>query len=186
MGHSLGGRDGKPRQGEWSVWRRPVEAIALEGALCQYMELTSRILWLTLVIAVSHATAQERTSHLDTGRKLFNDYCAACHQYDDQRMGQAPPLAGSPWVNGPVGRLIRIVLHGVKGRMEVSGKVYDREMPGFGRTLSDEQVAVLIWYVRSRFGRNTEPVATSQIRAIRRASAGRNSYWSVEELQEVR
>lgn len=158
---------------------------SLKGRSASAWNVTCRILWLTLVIAVSPATSQERASHLDPGQKLFNDYCAACHQYDDQGMGEAPPLAGSPWVNGPVGRLIRIVLHGVKGRMEVSGKVYDREMPGFGRALSDEQAAALVRYVRSRFGRDTEPVAPREIRAIRQANAGRNSYWSVEELQEV-
>ncbi len=148
--------------------------------------LTCGILGLTLIFAVSPATSQERASHPDPGQKLFNNYCAACHQYDDQGLGEAPPLAGSPWVSGPVGRLVRIVLHGVKGRMEISGKVYDREMPGFGGAFSDEQTAALVTYVRSRFGRDKRPVTPDEIRAIRQASAGRNSYWSVEELLEFR
>jgi len=48
-------------------------------------------------------------------------------------MGEAPPLAGSPWVTGPEERLIKIVLHGVHGPMQIEGKTYDQEMPGFGR-----------------------------------------------------
>jgi len=62
------------------------------------------------------------------------------------------PLAGSPWVRGPENRLIRIVLHGVRGPLEVHDKTYDLEMPGFGRILSDADVASLLSYVRRRSG----------------------------------
>src|SRR5436190_1457091 len=88
---------------------------------------------------------------VEPGSVQFQSYCAACHQYDGQRMGEAPPLAGSPWVAGPEERLIKIVLHGVHGPMEVDGKTYDQEMPGFGRILSDVEVASLLSFVRRRF-----------------------------------
>ena len=66
----------------------------------------------------------------DPGRTVFGSYCAACHQYDGRGVGEAPPFEGSPWVTGPEARLIKIVLHGVRGAMVVDGKTYDREMPG--------------------------------------------------------
>ena len=83
---------------------------------------------------------QVRLPQAEPGQIQFQSYCAACHQYDGQRMGDAPALAGSHWVTGPASRLIRIVLHGVRGPMVVDGKTYDREMPGFGQILSDTQV----------------------------------------------
>src|SRR5207247_8310594 len=88
----------------------------------------------------------------EPGRIRFQTYCAACHQYDGQRMGDAPPLAGSPWVTGLEDTLIKIVLHGVRGPIEIEGKTYDQEMPGFGRVLSDADVASLLSFVRRRFG----------------------------------
>jgi len=97
-------------------------------------------------------------------------------------MGDAPPLAGSPWVTGPEDRLIRIVLHGVRGRMEVSGKVYDQEMPGFGPVMSDSDIASLLTFVRRHFGGPEEPVEPAAVSRIRAANQNRTNYWSVEEL----
>ncbi len=120
----------------------------------------------------------------EPGRIQFQSYCAACHQYDGQRAGEAPPLAGSPWVAGPENRLIRIVLHGVRGPMEVDGKTYDQEMPGFGQILSDAEVASLLSFVRGRFGAPSEPITPAAVSRVRVASPTRTDYWSVEELLE--
>ena len=66
--------------------------------------------------------------------------------------GEAPPLEGSSWVAGPENHLIRIVLHGLRGPIEVAGKPYNQEMPGFGPILTDEDIASLISHARKRFG----------------------------------
>ena len=101
-------------------------------------------------------------------------------------MGEAPPLDNSPFVTGPPERLVRIVLHGVKGRIELGGKVYDREMPGFGRTLSDEDAALVVSYTRSRFGSDDATVTVAEVGRIRRENAGRTEYWPAEELLRLR
>ena len=118
----------------------------------------------------------------EAGSREFQSYCAACHQYDGQGMGDAPPLAGSPWVTGPEERLIRIVMHGVRGALEVGGKTYDREMPGFGQVLSDADIAALLSFVRRRYGAPSPPVAVETVGRVRAASPGRTEYWRVEEL----
>jgi mono/diheme cytochrome c family protein len=120
----------------------------------------------------------------EPGRIQFQSYCAACHQYDGQGMGDAPALAGSPWVTGPESRLIRIVLHGVRGPMVVDGKTYDREMPGFGQILSDAEVASLLSYVRRRFGAPSEPITAEIVSRGRAANQTRKQYWRVDELLE--
>ena len=121
---------------------------------------------------------------MESGSTRFESYCAACHQYDEQGMGQAPPLEASSWVAGPKNRLIRIVLHGVQGTIEISGETYNEEMPGFGQILSDAEVASLLSDVRRRFGgmsKQITPVAVSQVRA---ANPNRTDYWTVDELLE--
>jgi len=116
------------------------------------------------------------------GKTEFESYCAACHQYDDQGMGEAPPLDDAPWVVGPQEVLIKIVLHGVRGKMEIAGETYDREMPGLAPILSDEEVASLLSFVRQRFGGLTTPVEAGTVSKIRAEHQDRTDYWSVEEL----
>ena len=103
-------------------------------------------------------------------------------RHDGVAGGDAPPLAGSPWVTGPEERIIKIVLHGVRGRMEIAGEVYDREMPGFGAILSDADVASLVSFVRARFGSAGSATKVETVARVRTRAAGRKDYWSIEEL----
>ena len=96
--------------------------------------------------------------------------------------GEAPPLEGSSWVTKPEGVVIRIVLHGLRGPIEVAGKNYNQEMPGFGPVLSDADIAMLLSYVRKRFGGVDTPVSTEAVALIRAAHRVRKVYWTADEL----
>ena len=97
-------------------------------------------------------------------------------------MGEAPPLAGSSWVMGPEGRVIRIVLHGLRGPIEVTGKTYNQEMPGFGPVLTDADIAILLSYARRRFGGVESPISAAAVASIRAANRDRKGYWTADEL----
>lgn len=155
----------------------------MAGAAPKYFVLYLAAFWPMVFLA--GCTALHRQAGLpkaDPGQLEFQRYCAACHQYDGQGMGDAPALAGSPWVAGPESRLIRIVLHGVRGPMVVDGKSYDREMPGFGQILADAQIVSLLSYVRRQFGTPSEPVKAETVSQIRAENQTRTEYWRVEEL----
>lgn len=144
--------------------------------------------WFVSLLAGCASRDRARVAAVDPlGKTQFENYCAACHQSDGQGVtAEAPPLAGASWVAGPQDRLIRILLHGVRGPIEVSGKTYNREMPGFGQILSDEEIATLASFVRGRFGgpgTPIEPVAVSRIRAATRQRTGA---WTADELLEDR
>jgi mono/diheme cytochrome c family protein len=118
-----------------------------------------------------------------SGRARFDTYCAACHQPEGQGLpGGGPPLAGSPWVSGSESRLIRIVLHGVRGPVTVGGVTTDREMLGFGQILSDDEIASLLTFVRARFG-EAPPVNAESVKRAR--TPERFEYWTVAELLEI-
>ena len=68
-----------------------------------------------------------------TGAQIFATTCAACHQAQGEGTNTYPPLAGSEWVNGPESRMVRILLHGLIGDVEVQGNVYKGAMPAWGR-----------------------------------------------------
>lgn len=97
-------------------------------------------------------------------------------------MGEAPPLEGSAWVTGPEKRIVKIVLHGLRGPIEVRATAYNQEMPGFGPILTDTDIASLLSYVRRRFGGASTPVSEEAVSLIRTASRGRTQYWTVDEL----
>jgi|SRR5215472_9352268 len=157
----------------------------MAGAVSKYCILYPAPFWsLVFLVGCGAHHRQVHLSDAEPGRIQFQSYCAACHQYDGQRMGDAPPLAGSPWVTGPESRLIRIVLHGVRGPMIVDGKAYDREMPGFGQILSDTQVVSLLSYVRRQFGGASKSITVEMVSRVRAAEQARTHYWRVDELEK--
>jgi mono/diheme cytochrome c family protein len=142
------------------------------------------------VALVLSACAQKRVRTpvalaADPGKSKFDAYCSGCHVNDAVTSGPAPTLDGSAWVTGPEGRIIRIVLHGVGGPIEVAGKTHDLTMPGFAPILTDAEIASLVSYVRSRFGGATKPVSAATVRQIRAANQGRREYWTAAELLAV-
>ena len=118
-----------------------------------------------------------------SGATHYERFCSGCHGSDGLALTEeAPPLAGSSWVSGPEVRLIKIVLHGVRGPIQVGDKIYDREMPGVGRKLSDREVAALLSFVRNRWGVSSAAITPAAVTRVRTASANRNRYWTVGEL----
>lgn len=127
-----------------------------------------------------------QTAFVAQGATVYNTICTACHLPQGQgQEGLAPPLAGSEWVSGPDTRLIRIVLQGVGGKMEVAGKTYALDMPGLGAALTDEQIAQALSYVRRSFGHEEPVVETSSVAKIRAATKVRGASWNAAELLQV-
>ena len=130
--------------------------------------------------------AVRSVADLEAGRKHFAVYCAACHQADGSgTWGGPPPLMDSPWVRGPESRLIRIVLNGLKGPIEIKGKTYNLEMPGFKTMIDDVKLATLLTYARSQFGGLTEPLRPEAVNRVRAATKSRTRYWTAPELLDI-
>ena len=151
------------------------------GSKPTWLFIARALVALTAIGVVANAQQQDAGPKTE-GERLFDSHCSACHQYDDQGMGEAPPLENAPWVVGPSKRLVLILLHGISGRIELGGRVYDREMPGFGRTLSDHEVAALATYTRRRFGAAEPNVTAAEVKRIRDEHADRTAYWPASEL----
>jgi glucose/arabinose dehydrogenase/mono/diheme cytochrome c family protein len=102
------------------------------------------------------------------GGKLYQTYCAACHQGNGMGDGQRfPPLGPRSWAPGNKQRLISVVLFGLSGEIQVDGKGYNDVMPANG-FLSDEQVSQILTYIRQNFGNLEQGVSTAEV-ADRRA-----------------
>ncbi|HWV56785.1 MAG TPA: cytochrome c [Longimicrobiales bacterium] len=117
------------------------------------------------------------------GQQVYNDYCMTCHHPDGNGSeGIVPPLAGSEWVTGDSGRLIRILLKGLTGTVMVMGTPYDGLMPPFGEILDDAQLAAVATYVRSAWDNDASEVTPAEVAAVRAAVADRTAPWTVREL----
>jgi mono/diheme cytochrome c family protein len=119
------------------------------------------------------------------GEAVYAMVCAACHQTSGLGSGPNPPLAGSEWVIGSPGRLIRIPLHGVTGPIQVGGQTYNAAMPGFGNMPplnEDENMAAVLTYIRQAWGNQASAITPEQVSAVRAETAGRTTPWTAQEL----
>ncbi len=120
------------------------------------------------------------------GAKIYSTLCASCHQAQGTGVqGMFPPLAESEWVTGDPGRLIRIILHGLTGEIQVKGETYAGTMAPFGGALKDAEIAAVATYIRRSWGNKAPAVTTATVARERRATASRNKPWTAEELNET-
>ncbi len=117
------------------------------------------------------------------GRALYEVSCGACHQPDGGgKEGVASPLAGSEWVTGSEGRLLRIALDGVRGPIEVKGRRYQLEMPALRHVYGDEDMAAILSYIRDAWGNSASAITVDSVGKVRSETARRGDSWTVEEL----
>ena len=122
------------------------------------------------------------------GQKVYMMVCFACHQPTGAVLpGMFPPLAGSDWINAPKpDRVIRFVLQGITGLLNVNGKPFTTPAPIMPpqNTLTDKQIADVLTYVRNSFGNKPSAVSADQVAAIR-ASEKRTAPWSEVDIKQI-
>jgi mono/diheme cytochrome c family protein len=110
------------------------------------------------------------------GKKTYEAVCGICHGVDGLgKPGQAPPLAGSEWVNAKnFNRLAHIPLMGLAGSIQVSGKDWSLNMAAMGAALPDDDLAAVLTYIRNSWGNKAGEVTGDDIKKIR-AQIGNNA-----------
>lgn len=110
--------------------------------------------------------------------------CVTCHQANGAGLpGVFPPLAGSEWLNRDSAVLIKIVLHGLQGPIAVRGQSYTTAMPGMAAALKDDEIADVLNYMRTTWGKIGEPVTGAAVAKIRASEATRTTMWTSKELR---
>lgn len=122
----------------------------------------------------------------EAGKANYEALCLPCHQQHGMgQEGLAPPLVDAEWVTGSVQRLVRIVLHGLRGPIQVKGQTYEMDMPALG-ILEDEQIATVLTYIRNEWGHSQGSVSTNTVKQVREATASRTDAWTQEELLKIK
>lgn len=125
---------------------------------------------------------------LASGKRLYQT-CAACHQATGLGVaGVYPPLATSEWVTGSEERLIRVLIHGLGGPIQVKGNTYNGAMPAFGKipgggyNWSEEKIAHVLSYIRHDWGNNASFITKEKVTEVLKAEGGRAKAWTQDEL----
>jgi len=123
----------------------------------------------------------------DRGAVTYRRICSGCHQPNGQ--GQLslhyPPLDGSDWViqKGP-SVLVRIVNNGLSGPIEVKDKIWSQGvMEPVGASLTDDEVADLLTYIRNAWSNSGAPVDSTEVTEIREDIGDRGEKWTAQELE---
>ncbi len=122
----------------------------------------------------------------ELGKQLFDNVCALCHNTDGTgKPGQGPPFVGSEWVLGSPNRMIRIPLSGLTGPVTVKGQEYNLSMTAMGASMTDEQLAAVLTYIRQSWGNKATPITPAQVKAVRAEVGNRSQPWTAAELSSV-
>jgi mono/diheme cytochrome c family protein len=92
--------------------------------------------------------------------------------------GRYPPLIGTSWLLEDKETPIRITLLGAAGPMEVNGAVYNDVMPNFGMTLPDDEIALVLTYLRSSSGNSAPAIARDDVAKVRASLGDRVEPWA--------
>lgn len=105
-------------------------------------------------------TFEER---LEAGKSIYVQNCAACHQPTGVGIPDVfPPLAKSDYLMADKARSIRVVKKGLQGEIVVNGKKYNNVMPAM--SLTDEEIANVLTYVRNNWGNKGDAVTPEEVR----------------------
>tara|TARA_B100000683_G_C12129576_1_gene407032 strand:- start:21 stop:464 length:444 start_codon:yes stop_codon:yes gene_type:complete len=121
-----------------------------------------------------------------SGKEVYQTFCVHCHQANGQGVAtRYPPLDQSQWLKGDLP--VKIILHGLKGPIEVAGQNYNNVMAPWGRVLTDHEIAGVVNYLRSSWGNDSlyasePPLKKSDVKKIREQFIGASN-WTAEQLK---
>ena len=117
----------------------------------------------------SGVSSSEGSLLMSLGQTVYQAHCAICHGADGTGMlPDYPPLAGNPSIQMESAvNPIRMVLNGgfppgTSGNAEPFG------MPPFAQTLSDNEVAAVVTYIRAAWGNRGGAVSAGQANELRK------------------
>jgi mono/diheme cytochrome c family protein len=137
-----------------------------------------------------YSTKIARADSRTNGAILFRQICASCHSSSGEGIhGLAPSLVGSKYISTHLEQLGLIILHGLKGPLQINGELYDNghQMPGlkYNKNLSDKDISDIISYVTNAFSVNSKSLKPAKIKELRDKESKDGMEYTEEELYEL-
>jgi len=134
-----------------------------------------KVMLVVLVFIIATAFAMQQPASVKAaiarGKKVYEGTgtCLACHQPDGSGVpNMNPPLIKTKWVLGDKKALAKIVLKGLQGgEIEIDGDKFHNPMPPMESTLTDQEIADVLTFVRNSFGNKASMVTVAEVKAMR-------------------
>ncbi|MGY8671554.1 MAG: PVC-type heme-binding CxxCH protein [Verrucomicrobiia bacterium] len=136
----------------------------------------------------------DQLKEYEVGFEVFrrDAHCSTCHQTSGRGVPSIyPPLTmkNNPWLTDSDDRLIKVILKGLWGPMELGEEQFDPTtgvppMPGFAPLLSDQEIAAVINYVRNSFGNKASFIKAGQVARVRKSVASRTDFYLIPDLMK--
>lgn len=184
-GGGRGGRGGAAPVRRLSLPTEPLDLVKLAAGSDEPAVVAKRIIakvdWPgkpAPVAAAATPLTPEQQRQFDAGAEIYKSICLGCHQADGKGTDKlAPTLVESRYVTGfDPGASARILLAGKEGAIGL--------MPPLGGSLTDEQIAAVLTYIRREWGHTASPVSPDDVREIRGLTKTRTRPWTDAELQQ--
>ena len=110
------------------------------------------------------------------GFVIYKNTCATCHGITGEGLEHiAPPLKSSIYVQGAPARLAMIILNGLEGPVNISGKLsnFNGTMPNFGNNYTDGDIGDIIEYLHNAYvSTPTKSIRPAEIKKLRNLKSG--------------
>lgn len=123
---------------------------------------------------------------MEKGSEIFNELCTQCHGNDGtgtpmgQGMVMAPPLTGSPRVQSHPDYVIKVLLHGLSGKIE--GKTYPGAIMVGMAEQSDEWIASIASFIRLNLTNEASLVSAADVAKVRAATTDQDAPYQYDAL----
>ncbi len=114
------------------------------------------------------AAVKADNSQMVTGKAIYFDRCSACHTSSGAGVKNIfPQLANSPLINAsePTS-LMHVVLAGSRA-VDTPTRPTAPAMPSFAATMTDQQIADVLTYIRNSWGNAASEVSASDVKKMR-------------------
>ena len=102
------------------------------------------------------------------GQNVYNQACLVCHQVNGSGVPMMyPPIQESEIIAGDHEKLIKLVLEGMSGPIEIKGEQYNSTMPPQKDILNDQQISDLLTFLRRSFGNSADAISEKEVARIR-------------------
>jgi mono/diheme cytochrome c family protein len=117
--------------------------------------------------STTSSTSSSLKFAISRGKVVYTKTCLTCHQVDGSGVPNLnPPLIKTTWVLGSKTVLVKQVLKGSNGTVEIDGDSFRNTMPPQPK-LTDQEVADVLTYVRNSFGNKASQVSAAEVKSIR-------------------
>jgi len=114
----------------------------------------------------NHETSTKFDQYFVHGEQLYIKNCSNCHQKNGTGLGLLyPPINGSDYLAKNRNEVICLMRNGKSGELMVSGKSFNKEMPGMA-SLTDLEIAEIATYIYNSWGKDEGLIEVSEVSTV--------------------